>query len=145
MVTREIALAVDVRADAAAVYRALTTQDGLAGFWTPDVSATAEVGASLRFGFEPAPVDLQMTVETLEPGKRVAWACAGPWPYWTDTHVEWQLSDAPQGGTRVLLRHQGWDDGYDDGEFGSVAYTWALVLGALQRYAETGDPQPALR
>lgn len=141
--TREIVLAVDVDADRQTVHDAVTTREGLAGFWTPDVSATAEVGAKLRFGFESAPVDLLMRLEALEPGG-VAWSCPGPWPYWEGTDVEWRFDDAAEGGTRVLLKHTGWDDGYTDGEFGSVAYTWALVLKALKGYVETGTPKPAL-
>lgn len=142
--SRDIVLTVDADAGKQEVYEAVTTRAGLAGFWTPDVTATAEVGASLRFGFEPAPVDLEMTVEDLQPGAHVVWSCPGPWPYWTGTEVEWRFEDGPEGGTRVVLLHTGWDDDYDDGEFGAVAYTWALVLRALKGYVETGTPQPAL-
>lgn len=143
--SREIVLAVDVEADRQAVYDAVTTEQGLAGFWTPDVTATTEVGAALRFGFEPAPVDLEMTVEALEPPGRVVWSCPGPWPYWKGTDIQWRFDDAGSGFTRVVFQHTGWDDAYDDAEFGSVAYTWALVMGALKQYVETGTPQPALR
>lgn len=142
---REIVLCVDVDADTKAVYDAITTQEGLTSFWTPSVTARPEVGAELRFGFEPAPVDLEMTVTALEAGRRAQWACGGPWPYWGGTEVEWALTEAPESaGTRVVFGHRGWADDYDDAEFGSVAYTWALVLGALKRYAESGQPDPAL-
>jgi len=142
--TREIVLAVEVESDAHTVYEAVTTQEGLTAFWTPQVTATPEVGATLRFGFEQAPAELEMTVEALEPGGRVMWSCAGPWPDWTGTDVEWRL-DEVEGGTRVLLRHTGWDDGFDDSSLGAVSYSWALVLGALKSFAESGTPQPALR
>lgn len=73
------------------------------------------------------------------------WSVGDAWPHWSNTTITWSLTDAPTGGAlRVVLVHDGWPDDYDDGELGSVAYTWSLVLGALGRYLDTGDPQPAL-
>lgn len=144
--SRDIVLAADTDADATTVYRALTTTEGLAAFWTPAVSGAAgETGADLRFGFAAAPAELEIRVEALEPDRRVAWTCAGPWPGWGGTDIGWRLTAAPEGGTRVILRHAGWADDTDDGDLGSVAFTWAQVLRALVAYAQTGAPQPALR
>lgn len=144
--SREIVLAIDAVADAASIYDAVTTQEGLASFWTSDVSAAASVGAQLRFGFEPAPVDLMLTVADLTPETRVVWEAGDDaWPDWQGTTMTWRLGDAPgEADTRVIFRHGGWADDYADGEFGSVAYTWALVLGALKDYVESGAPRPAL-
>lgn len=46
--TREIVLAVDIASDAESIFDAITSQDGIAGFWTADVTTSGEVGASLR-------------------------------------------------------------------------------------------------
>lgn len=143
---REIVLAVDIETAAGRVFDALSTRDGLAGFWTPDVSGSGAVGEVLAFGFDAAPADLRMTVTARDEGRRVAWSCAGPWPGWEATELAWSLEPAPDGGgTRAVLVHRGWADDHPDGELGSVAFTWAQVLGALKAFVESGTPQPALR
>ncbi len=141
---RSIILALEVDAPAADIYRALTTQQGLTSFWTPDVTARPEVGAALRFGFAEAPVDLNMTVTALEPDRMVGWSCEGPWPHWTGTEVSWTIAPADRGGQTVLFRHAGWSDEQPDGEFGAVAMTWARVLLALDEHVRTGAAVPAL-
>jgi uncharacterized protein YndB with AHSA1/START domain len=141
---RSIILAAEIDAPAADVYRAITTQEGLASFWTPDVTASPEVGASLRFGFAEAPVDLEMTVAALDPDARVSWTCQGPWPYWTGTAVHWTIAGSDSGASRVLFRHDGWADDQPDAEFGSVALTWAQILLALDEHVRTGAVVPAL-
>lgn len=141
---RDIVLAVEVDAEAGAIYRAVTTEDGLTSFWTPTVSATAELGAELRFGFAAAPVDLRMVVTTLEPDRAVGWSCGGPWPGWEGTQVRWEMQPAEAGGRLVLLRHTGWADETADVVIGSVALTWARVLVALEQYLRTGVKAPAL-
>lgn len=144
--SREIVLAVDVAADTDDVYETLTTQDGLAAFWTPDVTASPEPGSTLRFGFEPAPIDLEVTLEAADPGERVVWVVGETWPHWSGTTVTWSFADSPEdGATRVVMVHDGFPDDYPDAEFGSVAFTWSLVVGALQRYHRTGTADPALR
>lgn len=52
--SRELVLATDVQATPEDLYAAITTTDGLASFWTPQVTAE---GRDLRLGFEPAPDD----------------------------------------------------------------------------------------
>ena len=141
---RSIILAVEIDAPAADIYRAITTQEGLASFWTPDVTAAPEVGAALRFGFAEAPVDLEMTVTALDPHERVSWTCQGPWPYWTGTEVHWTIATGDSGASLVVFRQTGWADDQPDAEFGSVAMVWAKILLALDEHVRTGAAVPAL-
>jgi uncharacterized protein YndB with AHSA1/START domain len=135
---------VEVEADAATVYRALTTSDGLKGFWTSGSEAQPEVGSVAVFKFATAPVDLKLRIDELDADKRVVWSCLGDFPYWQGTTIAWELSAGPAEGTAVMFRHAGWSDEYPDGDYGSVNFTWGLVLGALKAYTETGRPNPAL-
>lgn len=143
--SRSIILALEVPASASDTYQTITTQQGLASFWTPDVTAASEVGATLRFGFEEAPVDLMMTVTGLVTERRVDWACEGPWPQWGGTRISWQIEPGEKGGSRVLFRHDGWSEDQPDAEFGAVSLVWAKVLLALEEHLRTGSAVPALR
>jgi len=141
--TREIMLAVDAKAEPEAIARALTTSEGLASFWTPDVTAEPTVGSEARFGFTGAPVDLRMRIDAIEPG-RVAWTCLGDFPHWGGTKVSWEMSPADDSATRVLFKHTGFSDAQPEGDFASVAYAWSSILGALRAYLETDIAKPAL-
>lgn len=140
---RSIILATEVDASPETVFEAITTKRGLESFWTPDVDATPEAGASLRFGFEDAPADLDMTVSAFDPGRRVEWECGGPWPHWGGTRVEWKIDAGDK--TSVVFGQHGWSDDQPESQFGSVALTWAMVMLALKSYVESGKPAPALR
>src|SRR4051794_41979349 len=59
-----------------AVYEALTTVEGLAGWWTDDVQGSSEVGGVLEFRFPPIG-GFDMEVLELRPGERVAWRGGG--------------------------------------------------------------------
>jgi uncharacterized protein YndB with AHSA1/START domain len=50
----------------AEVYAALTTVDGLAGWWTEKVGGATGVGDVIEFGFDNASIDVE--VAELEPG-----------------------------------------------------------------------------
>ncbi|HZD22714.1 MAG TPA: hypothetical protein VE569_04845, partial [Acidimicrobiia bacterium] len=89
-----IILAVDIKSDPNVVLDALTTTNGLAAFWTPRVSGDAKTGGLLRFGFEAAPVDLEVSVSSVDrDAQTLRWDCNGPWPYWTGTSIEWTMID----------------------------------------------------
>jgi uncharacterized protein YndB with AHSA1/START domain len=140
---REILHAVDVESDARSIYRAISTRDGLASFWTGDVDADSSVGSVARFGFPDAPVDLKMRIESLERDSRVAWRCLGEFPYWKDTRVEWELLPSPAGhGTQLLFRHVGWAEDYPEIEYARVNWVWGQVVSRLKQFAESGQAAP---
>ena len=135
---------VDIAADAATVYRAITTRDGEAGFWVADNTLEPKVGSVAEFRFKEAPVPLRMRVDALEPNKRVRWTCVSGFPGWQDTTVTWTLKPGRDGeGTTVEFR-MGNLAAYPDEAVGSVNYTWGQVVARLKGYAETGKAQPYL-
>ena len=136
--------AVDIEAPADAIYRAISTSEGEAAFWTSDVDVEPIVGSVARFGFPEAPVDLRRRIDAREPGRRVRCACLGDFPYWAGTTISWELSAAPKPGTTVLFRQDGWPDAYPELDYAGVSYTWARIVGALKAYVESGTPQPYL-
>jgi uncharacterized protein YndB with AHSA1/START domain len=121
-----------------AVYAALTTVDGLAGWWTTDTSGDAAVGGTLAFRFLPGGFDME--VIELVPGERVRWRVVDGPPEWIDTTIDWQLSRS-EGFTIVRFAHQGWTD---VGAFMAHCNTkWASYLLSLKALVETGTGAPA--
>jgi hypothetical protein len=95
---------VDTEADAARVVEVLSTTAGQRSFWTADCDVSAE---RARFGFEQAPVDLEVDVTTA-PGKLVRMHVTSGFPYWEGSTWEWELREATRGSaTGVLFRHTG--------------------------------------
>src|SRR3990170_3013070 len=126
---RSITLGVDVAADPADVFEALSTTEGQRAFWTADCDVSAD---RARFGFPQAPVDL-VTDVTTEPGKLVRMHVTSGFPFWEGSTWEWELGGAAraESGTGVLFRHHGFADGYAESDLGYTAQTWALVLDRL--------------
>ena len=71
------------------VYRALTTLDGLSGWWTEITQGEGKVGGVIEFRFGAGGID--MRVLELVPDQRVVWqVVAGP-AEWMDTSVRFDL------------------------------------------------------
>jgi len=132
---------VEIAAEPATIYRAITTHEGEAGFWVADNAIEPKVGSEAQFRFKEAPVPLRMRIDALESGKRVKWTCLGEFPGWKDTTVTWTLQPGTDGKTKVEFR-MGDLAGYPEKEVGNVNYTWGQVVARLKGYAETGTPQP---
>lgn len=137
----EILMQVDIRAPRAAVVHALTTQDGITGWWTAIGEVPPGRGQTMKLSFKPhAPLPFDLAVEE-STEQRIAWRPLSFPPHWVGTRISWDLSDVPEaGGTRVLLHHASWRDG--DPQLPPAAYTWGQLLGVLKAFSETGKPQP---
>ena len=123
------------------IYEALTTVDGLAGWWTRDTSGTpGETAGTIAFRFPPVG-GFDMEVAELIPDKRVVWRVVGESPEeWLGTTVEFELR---QDGdyTIVMFKHAGWREPV---EFMNHCSTkWATFLLSLVQLAETGAGSPA--
>jgi uncharacterized protein YndB with AHSA1/START domain len=143
MGTNDIATQIDIAADPGAVYRALTTTDGVAGWWTTHNETSGRVGEVERFWFPDAPISWDLRVEAAEPGKLVAWHCVGGPPPWIGTDVTWTLEPADEGGTRVVFDHTGF--AAKDEMFRIVTLGWVQMLLKLKENLETGRPVPYFR
>lgn len=135
---------VEVAAEAATIYEAITTRQGEAAFWVANNTLEPQVGSIAEFRFKEAPVPLRMRVEALEPGRRVKWTCVSGFPGWQGTTVTWTLNPGAHGtGTKLEFR-MGNLTAYPEEAVGSVNYTWGQIVARLKSYAETGKPQPFL-
>lgn len=122
------------------VYAALTTVDGLAGWWTEDTHGDGDPGGVLQFRFIPGGFD--MKVLDARPGELVLWEVVDGPAEWVGTQVRFELS-RQDGFTIVLFRHEGWKEPV---EFMYHCSTkWASYLLSLKQLVETGSGRPAPR
>ncbi|MEQ8362486.1 MAG: SRPBCC domain-containing protein [Cyclobacteriaceae bacterium] len=127
-----------VQAPAEAVFVNLTTQNGLAGWWTPDVNAKAEVGSILRFGFGPSYFK-EMKVMKLGPEKKVEWKCIVGAEEWIGTTIQFTLEKA-DAKTIVHFSHDNWESLTP--MFSQCSYDWAMFLRSLKHLCEKGKGFP---
>ena len=120
------------------VYMALTTQEGLAGWWTTDTVANPVVGsiAGFRFGDR---YHNTMRIEALEADSRVEWICLDGNPEWVDTTLAFEL-ESRDGSTVLRFTHGNW--GEMDDFFATCNYHWGFYMRSLKSYCETGKGQP---
>jgi uncharacterized protein YndB with AHSA1/START domain len=117
---------------------ALTTIDGLRGWWTTDTTGDAGVGGTIAFRFLAGGFDME--VVELVPGERVVWRVVDGPPEWIGTTIRWELSQVDDFAI-VMFTHEGWTD---VGAFMHHCSTkWASYLLSLKALVETGAGAPA--
>jgi uncharacterized protein YndB with AHSA1/START domain len=119
------------------VRRALTTSEGIAGFWTDKADVPAEVGKTLSVGFPDAPAPFDLVLSQSD-DKMISWRTASFPPQWVGTDIRWEISGS-DGTSTVAFRHGTFTD---ETEEGMVAYVWGQVMVQLKRYVETGVAAP---
>jgi uncharacterized protein YndB with AHSA1/START domain len=135
----DIRLEIVIAAAPEKIRAALSSREGLRGWWTGDATAADEVGAVAEFGFFNRAVTFRMRVEELA-AARVRWTCIGGPAEWIGTQVLFELNPAPGGPTTVRFVHSGWRA--EDGMYPSATSTWFQIMPHLKRYAESGAREP---
>jgi hypothetical protein len=125
---------VGINAKPQLVSEALTTVDGLRGWWTTDTKGKATKGGTIDFGF------CRMKVVALSPGTLVHWRCTGGPEEWLGTEVVFRLSWKDKQ-TFVLFTHAGWKQPVEFMHHCSTK--WAVFLLSLKEFVETGSGRPA--
>lgn len=120
------------------IYGALTTQKGLAGWWTPETIAKPEVGSVARFAFG-ASYFKEMEITELKPYNSVTWLCLKAYEEWVGTTITFELEPHRKGST-LSFHHDGWA-AYTS-EFAGCSFDWALFLRSLKLLCETGKGIP---
>jgi uncharacterized protein YndB with AHSA1/START domain len=121
------------------VYEALTTVDGLAGWWTGDTSGSGETGGRLEFRFPPVG-GFDMQVVEARPAEQVTWRVVGGPDEWIGTTIDWTLRREGDY-TIVLFKHEGWKEPVEFMHHCSTK--WGSYLMSLKSLVETGKGAPA--
>jgi uncharacterized protein YndB with AHSA1/START domain len=122
------------------VYAALTTIDGLAGWWASDTSGDPHLDGVIAFRFAPGGFD--MRVVELVPDKAVRWEVIDGPEEWIGTEVAFELRQEGDFAI-VLFEHRGWREPV---EFMYHCSTkWATFLMSLKQLLETGTGAPEPR
>jgi uncharacterized protein YndB with AHSA1/START domain len=125
-----------------AVFPALATTAGVAGWWVPATGSGAE-GGELRLTFPPGPG--VMRVDTALPPSTVAWTVlkCDFLPDWVGTQILFTLRPATGGGTTLEFCHRGLTPQLEC--FDQCRQGWDHYLPSLHDYVETGTGRPGPR
>lgn len=126
---------VGIRSAPDKVYQALTSEAGLAGWWTTN---TKSLGPMLQFRFGDAGFN-EMEVVELSAGKLVRWRCTDGAPEWIGTGITFDLRPENDR-TIVFFAQRGWKKEVDFMHFCSTK--WATYLLSLKLLCETGRGTP---
>ena len=119
------------------VYDALTTVEGLSGWWTDHTAGDGNVGGVLQFRFPNGGFDME--VVELQPSERVVWRVVDGPAEWIGTTIDWDLH---QNGdyTIVLFKHKGWKEPVEFMHHCSTK--WAVFLLSLKNWIERNEGRP---
>ena len=131
----------DIEATPAAVWAALTSERGLASWWSTKVSAPpVEVGSVVRFTFR-GDFNPEMRIEELEPDTRLVWRCVGGHENWADGTFEFRVAPGEESGTRLRF-WQYYAVELADDYYGTYNFNWGYYLESLSEYCSQGKGTP---
>lgn len=134
---------VGIKASTKAVYQALATPEGVAGWWTRDSRGDSEVGGTLVFRFHADGVDIggfEMKILELDPSTRVRWQVLDGPEEWIGTTIAFDLKQEDDYSI-VLFKHEGWKEPVEFMHHCSTK--WAIFLMSLKSLVETGKGAPS--
>ena len=130
---------IQIEAEPALVYQALTTEKGLRGWWTKEVEARPAAGSVAVFKFGGGATTFRMRIDELTQPQRIVWTCLGDVDEWIDTKMTWELTDL-HGETDVHFTHAGWKS--TAGMLPLCNTTWGALLYRLRSYCTTNKSHP---
>lgn len=135
---------IGISAPISQVYEALTTVDGLSGWWTRNTSGHSEIGGKLSFRFLRSTGEVMggfdMNVVELVPNKKVQWKVVDGPADWIETDIVFHLSEADNK-TIVIFGHKNWRESNE--HMSHCSMKWATFLLSLRELVETGKGKPA--
>ena len=136
---------IGIKAPIKAVHSALTSIDGLAGWWTEETSGDAGVGGLITFTFKSPAGELVgqmvMEVQKITAPTTVQWVCVEGPEDWVGTKFTFDLSEQ-DGQTILLFGHRNWAEASES--LAHCSMKWAVFLLSLKDYVQTkkGRPSP---
>lgn len=126
---------IGIKAKPEEVYLALSTAEGVSGWWSR-AAGDFEAGGEFKMYFGDITASFQVLQQN--PGK-VAWQCLEADPQWQDTQIIFELKEA-DGQTFVNFKHECWSE--ESELYAHCTTKWAVFLLSLKSLVETGKGSP---
>jgi uncharacterized protein YndB with AHSA1/START domain len=140
----EIIHRVGIKAPVSKVYAALSTIEGVAGWWTRETTGVSKPKGTMEVGFlTPAGKrigGMSMEVIALDPDRKVHWRFRTGPEEWIGTDAVFDLSEQ-DGYTIVRFAHRNWREAVEFTEHCSMK--WAIFMLSLKDLVETGKGRPS--
>jgi uncharacterized protein YndB with AHSA1/START domain len=134
----DIKINLTIKAAPGKVYNAITTQEGLSGWWAKQTIARPELDFVNVFTF--GPIKNEMKVTKLDANRKTEWIVINSVDEWIDTSISFDLEEK-EGNTIVRFAHANWRASTD--LFARCTYDWSRFLASLKSLCETGAGSPA--
>lgn len=122
-------------------FLALSTEEGLKGWYTPHIEGDVREGKEATFRFTGRR-PFRWRFAEITPPSQARWECVeGPGAA-AGTTVTFRLTQAGDS-TVVECDHDGWPETHD--AFTTCNTLWGILMGQLKQYAETSTPAPAFQ
>lgn len=135
---------IGIKSPATQVYKALTSLQGLASWWTEEVTGNEQMGGKIEFYFRTISGELLgkmvMEVQTLDAAKAVSWRCIDGPAEWIGTDITFDLSEQDDQ-TILIFGHRHWREAVEFTAHCSMK--WATFLLSLREYLERGKGRPS--
>ena len=124
------------------VFEAITTVNGLKGWYSSDVSGKGDKGGEMTFSFTEKEGPLRWKVTEAERGSLVRWECIqGPGKS-AGTTATFHLSGSGNK-TIVEFEHEGFQE--SDEKLKTCNTLWGALMHHLKQFVETEQPKPAFQ
>ncbi|EZH75235.1 hypothetical protein ATO12_00220 [Aquimarina atlantica] len=120
------------------VYDAITSENGLRGWWTNEATAKPEVGHINHFRFGDDYFN-KMKILKLNSPNEVRWECVDGDREWIGTHLSFELEEK-EGNTFLKFSHLNWAE--ETEFYGFCNHHWGRFLDSLKSLCETGEGKP---
>jgi uncharacterized protein YndB with AHSA1/START domain len=135
---------IGIRSTPDKVYKALSTIEGVANWWTKEVEGDEQTGGKIKFTFRTKEGDIKgqmvMEIKELNAQKNVRWRCVNGPEEWMGTDVMFDLSQQDDQ-TIIIFGHRNWREAIEFTAHCSMK--WAVFLLSLRDYVETGKGKPS--
>lgn len=120
------------------IYRAITTTEGIASWWTEETRVGNKIGDINIFDFSKR-YHNEMKILNLVPEKLVEWECFAGDKEWIGTKLIFEIEERDEASV-LRFAHSDWREETDF--FASCNYQWGHYMTSLKQYCETGIGNP---
>ncbi|MBO6524783.1 MAG: SRPBCC domain-containing protein [Balneolaceae bacterium] len=124
-------------------FDAITTEEGINGWWSKDCDIPTAEGETMRVRFTDHNVEMGFRIDELVENRKVVWTCVeNPNPAFLDTVIQFDIKKSSSG-IQFRFNHSNWDEQWDGKiNFEQSKESWKHFMNSLKSYLETGTGQP---